>query len=69
MQENESPLKCAKRRGEAFVKLVIDERHLKNERGKLTIEGPVSERGLEHAKALWVYLATDTESETEGGSE
>jgi len=48
-----TPLQLAKRYNEPYVKLVIDQRHLKPTRGgKITVEGPVSDSMLAKANAL-----------------
>lgn len=42
MTREETPLQAAKRLGLPYVRLVIDRRHLKNGKGRVSVEGPVS---------------------------
>jgi hypothetical protein len=54
-------LQLAKRHNEPYVKLVIDQRHLKNGGGCITVDGPVCESILDKAHALLTALIEWTE--------
>lgn len=54
--KRETPLQAAKRRKEPYVMLVMDERHLANGRGKITVKGPVSVDLLSEAKKLFTMI-------------
>jgi len=52
-----TPLQLAKRYNDAYVKLIIDQRHLRPiSGGKITIEGPVSVSELAKANALLTLI-------------
>lgn len=58
-----TPFQEAKKQGLPYLKLVIDERHLRIKRGRIEIEGPFSRRATAKARrflqALIEEMGTD----------
>ena len=59
MIREETPLQAAKRLGLPYVRLVIDRRHLKTGGGKIEIDGPVTVRLADTARALLQDMLED----------
>lgn len=61
MKREETPLQQAKRLGLPYVKLVIDRRHLKEGRGKVGVEGPVTAHCATSADYLLHTILEDSD--------